>query len=159
MPNMGWGTAVAGLAQAGASLFGGGSDSTPSNQAYWQKSNAALSRSQWKWQKRAHKNRIRWMVRDAQAAGVHPLYALGAGGGPAPSPSGGIPFIGGGGEDSGFDYGAFGHGTGLVARGIEEEVEKLQLRRLKAQTAADEAAAMVSTSIAARLPLGLFSKT
>lgn len=58
-----------GLISAAASLFGGRKS---------QKSNEAMAREQVKLQKEFAQHGIRWKVEDAKAAGLHPLYALGA---------------------------------------------------------------------------------
>jgi len=55
---MSWGQAAATAASAAASILGG--------------------QSEWKKQKKVLQNQIQWRVADAEKAGVHPLYALGA---------------------------------------------------------------------------------
>lgn len=63
------------LLGAGASIFGsllGASSSRSSNRAMLQ--NAALDRQ---FQMDLARNQIQWRVADAQAAGIHPIYALG----------------------------------------------------------------------------------
>jgi hypothetical protein len=57
------------IISAGSSIFGG----LQSNKANW-----ALNQENWRMQEYFNKNSIRWRVRDAKAAGLHPLYALGA---------------------------------------------------------------------------------
>lgn len=57
------------LLAAGASLAGG----FLSSQA-----NSSAAQQQYEWQKQFAKNAIRWKVEDANKAGVHPLFALGA---------------------------------------------------------------------------------
>jgi len=77
----GIGSLLGGLGQAAggiAGLFGGGSNNTAANLSYM---NAQQDRA---FQMAAMENGIKWRVRDAEQAGIHPLYALGA---PVFSPS------------------------------------------------------------------------
>lgn len=67
------------------SLFGGGSNQSAVSQQ--------ISNQQLQFQRAAAAQGIRWKVEDAKAAGIHPLYALGA---PTFNP-GPIPYIGDGG--------------------------------------------------------------
>lgn len=78
----GIGAILGGVGQAAggaAGLFGGGGGSN-----YWQQ--LGIMREQAQLQREFAQNGIQWRVRDAQAAGIHPLYALG-GSGASYSPS------------------------------------------------------------------------
>lgn len=61
---------------AGAKLIGGYLDREAAEDANAQR--VALSQEEYRRQKEFAKEGIRWKVKDAQAAGVHPLFALGA---------------------------------------------------------------------------------
>lgn len=64
-----WPQILGGLISAAGSLAGGRQS---------QKSNEAMARQQAQLQKEFAQHGIRWKVEDAKAAGLHPLYALGA---------------------------------------------------------------------------------
>lgn len=64
------------LISAGAKLIGGYMDRKAAEDANAQR--VALSQEEYRRQKEFAKEGIRWKVKDAQAAGVHPLFALGA---------------------------------------------------------------------------------
>lgn len=143
----GLGSILGGAAALGSAtgLFGsddsGGNVRTePFTRYSWQKSYELANR--------AYGNQIYDRVQDARRAGVHPLFALGASS--SGSPPGAVALTGGGGEDAGFDWGAFGAGTEGVARGVDSFVREHQRRRTRAQTAVSEAEAMIAASRAAR---------
>lgn len=87
-------TAGAGLA---GSMLGGGGD------------------VDYKEQRRMMKKRIQWSVKDAQAAGIHPLYALGGGYAPSPVPSTGS------GLGEGITRAGEAIGRGVAAKGAADE--------------------------------------
>lgn len=66
---MGLGSAIGGAISAVGSLIGGKQRAD---------SQTALNRQQYEYQKEFAQNGVRWKVADAKAAGIHPLYALGA---------------------------------------------------------------------------------
>lgn len=132
---MSWGTILQGVGSvlgggAGiAGMFGGGSSNK------WQKKGYKLARDQFqfgqeqwrqmlkgKWRddtlaQRNYNTRIRTLVKDANAAGIHPLAALGAnlGSGPIAQPVGGAS--GGGGFSGGGEYAGDAIGSGMAAIG------------------------------------------
>lgn len=103
-----------------------------------------LAEQQYKYQKEFAQNGIQWKTRDAIAAGLHPLYALGASSA-SYSPSG----ITDGGMGDAFSQ--FGQNMGRAvqagmtyderkaAEEIQSELQQAQLAKIKADTAESEA--------------------
>lgn len=103
------------------------------------------------------KNAIQERVADARAAGLHPLFALGAAGGGSSGPSYVIPGASGGGGTAGSDM---GQSLEMLAAGVAElmgrkpeekdpvqaRLEELGLRQREADTRASEAQAAMLES-------------
>lgn len=103
------------------------------------------------------RHRIRKIVRDAQESGVHPLYALGAGGGYTPgfsaSDGGGIR---GGVEALSRAYrGYTAEQQAKAAAGLDERIANAQIRAALASAERDETQAQLNLSESARITSGL----
>lgn len=91
---------------------------------------------------------IRWKVADAKAAGLHPLYALGAS---SPMPAQATPI----------DFGAMGQGLSRAASGHQErELQRMNAELLQAQTRKTEMeTAALASDIAMKKNALITSKT
>lgn len=136
-----WGSIISGIAGIGGSLIGA-SSSRSNNRAII--ANAALDRE---YQKEFAQQGIGWRVSDAKAAGIHPLYAMGAnipGYNPSPISLTGGGELGAGLASAGQDIGrAVSAGSTKSARegsilyklgveraGLENELLKTQIQKI-----------------------------
>jgi len=86
-------------------------------------------------------------VRDAQEAGVHPLYALGAGGGYSPAVSTGGSAIGEALRQTGSLFTNIrAEDAAKAAAGMDNRIAEAQIRSLNASASRDETAAQVALS-------------
>lgn len=125
------------LISAGANLLGG---------LFSNKSNRSSMKEQIKYQREFAQHGIRWRVADAQAAGLHPLYALGANT-PSYSPVYSSDAMGPALAAAGQDIGR------AVAAGMTKEeraVAALSMRKLEAELAESDARRVVLRTEALR---------
>lgn len=114
---MSWGSVIA----AGGSLLGGILSDKAAGDRH--DSQMAMSERQLQMQKQFAQEGIRWRVADAKAAGIHPLYALGASI-PSYSPATFVPGDGGGSFGRGLGEAASHFGRAIdAARTPEEQVD------------------------------------
>jgi hypothetical protein len=128
------------IISAGGSLAGGLLSGKQSNK----QANKA-----WRRQQEVAKNRLQWTVADAKKAGLHPLFALGAGGG---SSAGG--FIQGQSPMGSAIADAAAHiGSGLAGRktGGEKLLAQAQIESINSQTRRNDAEAALALSRARRV--------
>jgi len=90
---------------------------------------------------------IRRRVRDAQEAGIHPLYALGAGGGYSPVINTGGSSVGEALRQTGslFDH-IRSESAAKAAAGLSDRIAEAQIRQLNASASRDETAAQLALS-------------
>lgn len=105
------------------------------------KSEAERNRSA---QREAAQSSIQWRVADAQAAGVHPLFALGA------SPASFSPVHSGAPEAFARSGQSFGRAISAAMAEDQKEVKEAQLEQVRAQTAKDLAQAQYYDSLSFR---------
>lgn len=134
------GSALSGLGGpligAGGSLLGGLIGGSDAKKAV---------KKQWKYQKEFQKNKMQWAVQDAKAAGLHPLFALGAGGGGG-SPSFSIPGQSAMGSAIGDAAAQIGQGVAARPSEMAKQLQRAQIESINSQTRRNDAEAALALS-------------
>lgn len=127
------------LIQTGGSLLGGLIGGKDAKKAV---------KKQYKYQKEFAKNQLQWRVQDAKAAGLHPLFALGGGGGTSPTFMAGQSPMGSAIADS-----AAAIGSAVAGRPSElsKQLQSAQIQSINSQTERNQAEAALARSQAARV--------
>lgn len=127
------------LIQTGGSLLGGLIGGKDAKKAV---------KKQYKYQKEFAKNQLQWRVEDAKAAGLHPLFALGGGGGTSPTFMAGQSPMGSAIADS-----AAAIGSAVAGRPSElsKQLQSAQIQSINSQTERNQAEAALARSQAARV--------